>query len=788
MSAFHTLLGKILKPVLSLYGKSKISRVNCTYQVTGAQQEIEVRRDPEGVPHIYAQSLADLAFGQGFVHAQDRMWQMEVNRRLAAGRVAEVFGEVALETDRLTRTLGFRENGTRDVERLPQNLRDLLQNYCNGINAYLNHPKTRLPIEFSLAGYKPEPWKMEDVLIFSRMMVFQMSLGWVHELVRAQLVEAFGEELAAELDVAYPKDNPPTIPKGIETRLLQPDGKFRAFTGPFMKQMKGSNAWAVTGEKTDTGMPYLCNDPHLPMLLPGIWYQNHLECPELRSIGVSLPGLPLVLIGHNAHIAWGVTLSFTDIQDLFVEQFEDKSLKRYKFKGEWLDSVIREEEIRIKGRKEAFVERVVTTHHGPVVTDVIDFEAKQQLALNSTCFGEAQALKGWYGLNLAQNWDDFVTSLSHIEAPGLNIAYADVEGNIGYWVTGSLPVRAQGEGRMPTPGWTGEHEWTGFVPFAEMPHVLNPEAGYVITCNHKIVPDDYPHFLGRTWMNGYRARRLEDLFAGQKVFGKEDFKQFHHDFYCLPGVEFKKHFAGLKVENTRVHAALEKLVNWDGMLTVDSVGGALYEVVKTRMTHLLLESRLGKEKLKAFLGRGLNAVMLLLNEYMGYETVVLLRWLEEGNGKWLEMAGGKEKVLQKSLEEAVEWLEAKLGKNMDGWAWGRLHKVEFPHAMGVVKPLDRVFNVGPLPIGGDTDTVCQTAFRPQEPYEGGLTCPSYRQIVDMSNLDQSLWIMPPGQSGQLGSRHYSDQVQGWIDGKYYPMRWERETVEKATVEIMKLVL
>jgi len=462
---------------------------------------------------------------------------MEVNRRTAAGRLSEIFGPIALDTDRMSRTFGFRRLAEASFRTAPPQVRETAQAYAAGVNAFLDHAGKRLPVEFTLLRYRPEPWEPEDSFAWGQVMAWNLSHAWAGELVRAKLIAALGPERAADLEPRYPERNPITLPQAIEFNRLTADGMLQAAEGPFLKQAFGSNGWAVRGERMSGGAAALCNDMHLAMQLPSIWYAVHLVVQEgdeqFNTIGVSLPGVPLVLVGHNAHIAWGMTLAFTDCEDLVVEKFHPEKPHLYEFQGRWQEAVVIREPIRVKGQKEPHVEEVIVTRHGPVISDVVG-ETQQRLAVQSMALLPSSLIAGWLRPDTAQGWNDFVEAMRLIEAPQLNVVYADVEGNIGYWVTGRVPVRAKGQGLVPAPGWSGEYEWVGEVPFEEMPHALNPAQGYIVTCNHRIVPDDYPHYLGSVWMNGYRARRIVDVFESKQTLSRDDFRALHVDFHSLP--------------------------------------------------------------------------------------------------------------------------------------------------------------------------------------------------------------------------------------------------------------
>lgn len=779
------MIGQLLKPFILGLGRRRLPKTSGNLSLPGLKDKVEVIRDRWGVPHIYAKNNDDLAVAQGFVHAQDRLWQMELNRRVALGKVSELFGEIGLDTDRTVRTFGFHRVAKEDWKLASDEIKHLLQKYVDGINAFIEHKESKMPLEFSLVGIKkPEKWDVVHLLAFSRLMSWQMCFAWQGEIIRSRLIDAVGEEKAAEIDTRYRKENPIGLPKGIEVNRIADDSRVDALKGPFIQEIKGSNAWAISKEKSSTGKPFLCNDPHLPLSLPSIWYENHLIVGDEMTTGVTVPGLPMVLIGHNDHIAWGMTLAYTDIQDLYIEKFKDDSNLEYEYKGQWEKTAVIEEEIKIKG-KPSHTEKVLVTRHGPVISDVANFP-ERKVAIKTVCLEPGQLMEGWYKLNKAKGWDDFTEAIKYVESPALNVTYADVHGNIGYYMSGKVPIRSNGKGKLPAEGWTGENEWTGYVPCEEMPHALNPEKGHVVSCNHKVVDDDFPHFLGDSWMNGYRAARLEELLTQKDKYSPDDYKNFHLDYQSMTSRDFKKHFEGLTSEDEKVSWALNQLQNWDGSLEADSTAGLIFEVWRDKTAKNLLEKPLSKELTELYRGKPFRPLLSGISEFYGHDSTMLLRLLDDPDSWWMEQAGGKEDLILKSLADAMEYIESTLGKDRKQWRWGRLHQHEFIHAVGSKKPFDKIFNIGPFEMGGDTDTVHQTAAHYEQGLGGSLVCASWRQIVDMGDLSKSLCILPPGNSGQPGSPNYDDQAEMWYKGQYRPMLWTREQVEEA--EVTRLVL
>ena len=779
MSVFGKIGIDILKAGFKFWSNAKLPKLDGKIHLTGLKGDIEIIRDEWGVPHIYATDVHDTLFAQGFVHAQDRLWQMEVNRRAAKGLLSEFIGEEALDADRMSRTFGYARIGALDYKLFSADEQQIFKSYCNGINAYIKHESFKKPVEMVLVKLEPHVWTPLDIAAMSRLLTDQMSWGWYDELIRAKLIEIVGPEAAAELDNTYPEGHAITLPKGIEYGKIAEPERLHAMEGPLFPHISGSNAWTVSGKLTDTGKPYLCNDPHLPITSPNIWYEIHLDCPTLKVSGVSIAGIPMVPIGHNERISWGITLSFTDLEDLFVEQFTDDSCTEYIYKGEARKSTIVEEVINVKGREEPFIEKVISTEHGMVISEILG-HADQKLTLNSMALKPSKSIWGWFILNHARHWNDFKDAISYLTAPGLNIVYADVDGNIGYYNSGKMPVKTKDQSSIPMPGWTGENDWDKFIPYDEMPHAINPERGYIVTCNHKVEPEDFPHFLGDIYMNGYRAVRLEQLFNTGEKFGPAEFTKMQLDITCLPGKQYAGHFDSISFEDANVERARKILTSWDSVLDVNSVGGTLYKVSKYHVVRKLYEKHIDDAGLIGeLLGKGFHTSFGPANTFLGHNTSTLLRLLDKGDDSWwIRNYGGSEKLLKEGFEAAIEWLTFELGKDMEKWNWGRIHQIDMIHALSIKKPLDKIFNIGPFPVGGDTDTPLQTVTIAPGEFGGEIAAPSYRQIIDLSDFDRSMTVLPNGQSGNMASPYYDDQVNNWLNGQFHPMCWSREKVEK----------
>jgi penicillin G amidase len=771
MDFMKDLLGGGLRLFLNWQGQRRETQIEGTVSIKGTNHPVEVLRDRWGVPHIYAKNDEDLYFAQGYVHAQDRLWQMDLNRRLASGRLSEIFGEMTLDTDRAARVLGFSHLGVQDLEGSSRAVRELMASYAYGVNAFIESEQEQLPVEFMLLRFRPETWTPEDTMTWARLVFWQMSRAWYGEVIQAQVIERVGVEHARELDISYPDENPVALPNGIEFNNILRPRMFESFGRNW-----GSNAWTVSGERTVTGLPFVCNDMHLPVYVPSTWYQNHLISDRVNVTGVSMPGIPMVISGHNECIAWGITLAYTDCEDLFVEQVDPDFPDRYLFEGKWLQADVISEQIIVNGWENPHREEVMITRHGPLISDIIGHR-HQKLALNSMSLRPTRTGEALLALNRASNWAEFQKAMSLIDSPQLNIAYGDIEGNTGYWLTGKVPVRAKGRGTLPSPGWTGEYEWTSEVPFEEMPHAFNPAQGYIVSANHRIVGSDYPHYLGSDFVNGFRARRIVEMVEGQQKLSTVDFAAMQLDVTSIPGQIFVQLVREFDSKDPDARLALDCLGAWDGQLTAETVGGAIYEVTLQQLIRNILEPKLGKELTSMAMGLGWSPVLYPTHELNGRDTVALLRLLENPQSWWLQTAGGRAYLLEKSLKEAVQWLRRELGEDVEAWQWGQIHQMEYAHPLGRQMPLDIAFNRGPYPVGGDSDTPCQTGFSAVDPYHNTLSSPSMRFIMDLSDFSRSLAITPMGQSGHVGTRHYDDLIPLYLQGEYHPMLWTRSQIE-----------
>ncbi|MGE5225091.1 MAG: penicillin acylase family protein [Omnitrophica WOR_2 bacterium] len=754
---------------------------------------VEVFYDRWGVPHIYAGDVHDLMFAQGYVHAQQRLWQMDFNRRLVAGRLSEIIGESTVEVDRWMRIIGMRCVVERDVNLIDAETRVNLEAYSFGVNSYIELEP--LPIEFTLLRYKPEPWTMADSVSWGKMMSWYLSVNWESELLRAQIYAKLGPEKAAELEPVYFDYWPVIQSPGVDysktdRSALERAKNARSYTGPSAKDGLGSNSWVVSGSRTDSGKPILANDMHLAMGLPSIWFENHLVAPGWNVTGVTFPGIPGVVAGHNDRIAWGFTNGFADVQDLYMERLretEDGNVQ-YEYQGAWLDATIVQEEIRVKG-SQPVIEKVVITRHGPIINQLApDHCGSQSLALKWTSHEHDNMANAILQFDTAKNYDEFRKGLQFWTAPIENIVYADVDGNIAYNYPGKIPIRRKGNGSIPVPGWTGEYEWDGYIPYDELPSLLNPEAGFIATANNRVVDDSFPYFIGREFIMGDRAERIVELIQAKDKVNVDYVKSMQFDQSSSTARRIGKFMAGICSDDPGLAPIIDLMKTWNGEITANSRAAAIYEVFMRRMIELTLAARLGDYTIH-YMGKGPTPVLAEGSILGQFAWEWIMTELEKPDSTWFDQGQGetRDMMVQAALKDTIQYLTSRLGPKLEDWEWGKLHSINFKHILGQAKPLDRIFNRGPYPLGGDFNTIWATGSSQHSVDIGPVIGPPFRIINDLSDLNHSLGLLAPGNSGLLGSRHYDDQIQDWFKAGYHIMLFDRMEVEEAARHKLKLI-
>jgi penicillin amidase len=747
----------------------------------GLSAPVEIVRDRWGIPHISAREPLDAFFGQGYCHAQDRLWQMELTRRIAAGRLAEVFGKDALAIDRFQRRLGLHRAAQREWETADTSLRDTLRAYAAGVNACLDGlvMSKKLPAEFVLARFHPEPWEPVDTLGFARYLAYSQTPNWESELVRSRLIARVGYSAAASLepDVWQPDSDalprledwgPPEQPEPGELPPIALAG------GPGV-----SNAWVVSGARSSTGKPLLANDPHMFPRLPSVFYEAHLAAGgELNVAGASAPGAPGIIIGHNRHIAWGLTASVSDASDLYVERLDPGDSTRTEFAGRWESGSVLREVIGVKGRSQPWVEDVlITRRHGPLLTPTPSLaDEHRPLALRSMVLEAPSAAAALLEINRATSWDEFRAAARGWGTPAMNLTYADVEGNIGYQLAGRVPIRERGEGLVPSPGWSGQYEWRGSIPFDELPTAFNPPDGLWANANHNVAKNS-PHFFTREFIDSSRYRRIRQVLESKKKHSAVDFGALQADEVSLPARRIAAALVEHLLPSGRLESrALDELRRWDGRVSADSSAASIYEVFRNELVRARHREQVG-DLLRGLLGVGPHPLIGATNSHYFLQTRRVLDFLERSPD---------DPAVRSAFHATVEWLSRRLGPNIATWQWGRLHQLRLEHALSTRKPLGALFNVSPIPWSGDLETVRAGGSWPGE-YRASGPISAYRFIADCGDWDNSLSCIPGGQSGHRGSPHYADQVESWRRVAYHPLSFTRPAIARVQRHTLRLI-
>ena len=743
-----------------------LPQVTGTIEIAELKGRVRVRRDRWGVPHIEAEAREDLYFAEGYCHAQDRLWQMDFYRRVVEGRVAEMAGEEGLAVDRLMRTLGIRRIAAREEAALDPELRAQLERFCAGVNAGARSARA-LPFEMQVLRQSFEPWRPVDILSLGKLLAFGLSTNWERELLRADMVRSLGPELAARLDPVYPADNP-VVTQSLEAwtgegmPLVEQIDRIRSSLG-LAAEASGSNNWAVSGARSKTGTPLIAGDPHLPPSMPGIWYEVGLRHGDRFARGASLPGLPGVVYGQNNDVCWTYTNVMADTQDLFVERIEGD---RYEFEGEWRLLEIAREEIAVKGRNEPVALEVRSTHHGPLVNEALGADAGEPLALAWQTLHEPVTYAGIFEQLEISSGAEVVANLAGHTSPALNLIWADRHGSIGYKLVGRLPVRRGGCPDLPKPGWTGEFEWEGTVPYEELPELVDPESGYLVTANNRIVGDSYPHHITSDWLDGFRAKRIEQLLEETDEHDLESFQAMQADNLSLPGLEAAARLGRLQPRGQRERSAIERLRSWDGRLDPDTIAGTIYQAFLLRLGREVARAAIGDRDLcERWLDRADNGFMPHVTSPWRWHSHLMALW-EEGDEELIGRSW--EGLVLEALAGALDDLGDRFGPDQEEWRWGRIHEMKFPHPLGDANPLfDRLLNRR-LRAGGAQETVSQIAYDPNDPYNA-VWAPSWRMVADPTDPDRSRWQMFTGQSGHPASPHYDDLQADWLQGRTQPM-------------------
>jgi penicillin amidase len=782
-------------------------------QLAGLTAPVTVTYDHVGVPNISAANLPDLFFAQGYITAQDRLWQMDMTRRFAAGDLAVILGREYLKYDREQRILGLRQVAQEAAANMAPQTRAQFESYAAGVNAYIEQHRKTLPLEFRFLGYFPYAWTVEDSLLAGLSMTEFLNHGlYKNKLEKEKILAKLGPEMTADLFVNSSwRDHPPgadggsielpeapspeeeedpsaranrgkesialvrgkQIPRGLKSaRDDNHHGSgiygsalhdFAPYGSVLDEHLRpGSNNWVVSGAHTASGKPLLSNDMHLDLEIPNVWYEAHLTAGDFDVAGVTLPGVPYVIVGHNRRIAWGFTNLGPNVEDLYIEKFNERG--EYLTPQGWMKPEHRREIIRVKGGREVTLD-VVTTRHGPIISDLVPGQTRK-LALKWTAYDLQSSRIPFFAIDSARDWQEFEAAFSQFGAPGQNVVYADVDGHIGYQATGFIPIRASGDGSVPVPGDDDAHEWTGYVPYDKLPSVYDPPSGIIATANGRTTPDGYPYELSIEWIAPYRTQRIYKLLNATKKFTPADMLAIQTDVvsafdqFCAERLVYA-------VDHTphasqRAKAAADLMRNWDGTMDVDSAAATVSFFSRTKLKELLLRPRLGEEwkQYRWFMSP------VWLENVMTHQPP---RWLPPGYS-------GYDELLTRAVEEAVD--DAGATRSLAAWRWGRVHRVDVKHPFWSHVPiLKKGAGTGSQPLSGDGETIKQVS-----PHFG----PSERLTVDFANLDGTTLDVVNGQSGDIFDEHYNDQWDAYYHGRTFALPFSPAEVQQAGVHRLML--
>lgn len=791
-------------------------------RISALKADVEVKRDGKGIPQIYADTPEDLFLAQGYVHAQDRFYEMDFRRHVTAGRLAELVGDAALETDKFVRTLGWRRVAQQELALLDDETLRLVNAYARGVNAYIDHRSgSQLSLEYAVLGlsgqsYTPERWSAVDSLAWIKAMAWDLRANMSDEIARVLSTDELTIDQVEELYPRYPAEHATivgdegTVADGQFVEAAPTDvGLARAAVASLEAAQSGadalpallgigdgigSNSWVVSGDKTKTGRPILANDPHLAPSMPGIWYQVGLHCRTVDEAcpydvaGFSFSGLPGVVVGHNAKVAWGVTTMYADVADLYLEKVTGGT---YEYDGEQVPLETREETFEVAdGEPETITVR--STRHGPILSDLDDDlrdvgNADQgtapvgsyEVALSWTALDPKPTIKAVFALGKAQDWKQFRAAAKLFTVPSQNLVYADTEGNIGYQAPGIIPIRAKGDGRWPVPGWDPAYEWTGSVPFDTLPHIYNPDEGFIVTANNKVIGDQYPTVLGADTAAGYRSERIRDLIEGEDDLTVDDMSRFQNDTYNTNAARLVPELLKVQLDTSYYREGQATLENWDFTQDEDSSGAAYFNAVWRNLLAGTFHDELPQSQWPDGGERWFNVIDTILDRPGDH-------WWDDTTT--LTKRETRDEVLAAAMRDARDELTMSQSSDPGEWRWGKLHKLELVNptlgdsGVGLV---NRLFNRGPYSVAGGGGIVNATSWNAAEGYEV-TAAPSMRMIVDLDDLDDSRWIQLTGNSGHAFHPHYVDQQELWAKGETLPWAFGEKAVDAATDDTLTL--
>jgi penicillin amidase len=811
--------------------RSSFPQTSGEVKLNGLEYPVDIFRDSYGIPNLYAQTTHDLFFAQGYVHAQDRFWQMDFWRHIGSGRLSEMFGKDQLDTDTFLRTLGWARVAQKELDAMGSEELAALQAYADGVNAYLaGHKGAALSLEYAMlkllnSSYSPEPWRPLNTLTWTKVMAWDLSSQGASEIEHAILLKTLTPEQITELFPPYPSDHPVVVPNfSITTTpssaMMQSEriqtlvdlipvfqslsgeiAKVASVLGPFGDGI-GSNNWVISGSLTNTGKPLLANDMHLSEQMPSIWYEVGLHCNipsadcPYNVTGFSFAGAPGVIVGHNDRIAWGFTNVGPDVLDLYIEKINPDNPNQYEVNGQWVDMSLVSETIQVAGT-EPVVLTVRYTRHGPIVSDGSNSQIIEQekwgvelptnfaISMRWTALEPSNVILAVLNYDKAQNWDEYRKAATFFSVPAQNMVFADIEGNIGYQTPGNIPIRLPGHnGDFPVPGWTDDYEWQGYIPFDQLPNAFNPPEGYIVSANNAVVGTDYPYLITDQWDYGFRAARIVQMI--ETAPGPIDatyIQKMHGDDYNASAATLVPLLMQLPLQDEHLIEVRNLLTGWDYQDQMDLAAPALYNAFWRAVLTATFHDDLPEDY---WPGGGASWFEIMRHLVQTPDSA----WWDDKNTSAIET---RDDILKLAFANAVTELEGLLGKDNSHWTWGNLHTVTFHNqSLGTsgIGPVEAIFNRGPYHTSGGSSIVNATGWDaaetdPNKVYQVGAL-PSERMIVDMSNLPASLSVITTGESGHAFHQNYADQSDLWRTIQYHPMLWLQQQVESNAKERLQL--
>lgn len=733
-------------------------------------KDVTVTRDDKGVPHIFAETDADLYRAQGFVQAQDRLFQMDLARRQASGRLSEIIGEATINTDKHFRTFSLRNAAEKSLAAYDADSKQVLEWFAEGVNAFIDQAKrtNTLSYEFALLGYEPEQWTVVDSLTIGKYMAYDLGGNWNTLAFRHWALQNFDEEKAKELFITYP-ENASSIIEANKNNPVSVAGQF--ITELLPNEFNGSNNWVVSGDKTKSGKPILADDPHLGLSTPSIWYQMHLQSPEQNVSGVIFAGIPGIILGHNEEIAWGVTNVGPDVQDLYIEIPNPDNPTQFRYDGEWEQAEVRKEPIKVKDAETVDFE-VIVTKHGPIMTDLVfkETEPSAEFSMQWTALQPTTELRAVLGFNKSKSWDDFERALEDFKAPAQNFVFASKDGTIAYKANGQIPLRKQGDGQLPVPGDSSDYGWEGFIPWDELPTVVNPEEGFIATANNEVIGAEYPYHITDFWAQPYRFERIKEVLEANDSLTVEDMMNLQMDQHNLYAREFLPDLlTSIKSmdKDKKYSEVIALLEDWN-MVDAKELGAPLvFHTLMLQLQEVLFKEQMPEDMYNMMYGKFNITDQLLRKTYAGETSI------------WMDEQGGVDAAVYKAFERTVAQIQNQFGKTVSKWQWGDFHQLTFDHSLGSASPiLAAYFNAKKVPIGGSKVTV-QAA---DNDLAGNVNHgASWRFVADVGDLSSAYHIVGPGQSGHVKSDWYQDQVMDWANGNYHETFVQKDAIKGKTV-------